>query len=174
MVLNVKVTRHGPVMNDLIDGLQQDKPVAMSWIYTQQPIQILDAVYALSHAKSKADFQKGVALIAAPGLNVMYGDAKGNVAWWATGKLYKHNEGVNPNFILDGASGKDDINEYLDFSKNPSAVNPDWNYVYSANNQPEAIDGFLYPGYYLPEDRAKRITQLLNPKSNWDIDLLVR
>jgi penicillin amidase len=40
--------------------------------------------------------------------------------------------------------------------------------VYSANNQPEAIDGFVYPGYYLPEDRAKRITQLLEPKSNWD------
>ncbi|CAM4066819.1 penicillin acylase family protein [Flavobacterium sinopsychrotolerans] len=169
VVLKVKTTRHGPVMNDLIDGLQQDKPVAMSWIYTQQPIQILDAVYALSHAKSKADFQKGVSLIAAPGLNVMYGDAKGNVAWWATGKLYKHKEGVNPNFILDGSSGKDDIEQYLDFSKNPSAVNPRWNYVYSANNQPEAIDGFSYPGYYLPEDRAKRITQLLNPKSDWDM-----
>ena len=169
VVLKVKTTRHGPVMNDLIDGLQQDKPVAMSWIYTQQPIQILDAVYALSHAKSKGDFQKGVSLIAAPGLNVMYGDAKGNVAWWATGKLYKHKEGVNPNFILDGASGEDDIKEFLDFSKNPSAVNPRWNYVYSANNQPEAIDGFLYPGYYLPEDRAKRITQLLNPKSDWDM-----
>jgi penicillin amidase len=27
----------------------------------------------------------------------------------------------------------------------------------------------LYPGYYLPEDRAKRITQLLNPKSDWDM-----
>jgi hypothetical protein len=26
---------------------------------------------------------------------------------------------------------------------------------------------FSYPGYYLPEDRAKRITQL-EPKSNWD------
>jgi penicillin amidase len=25
----------------------------------------------------------------------------------------------------------------------------------------------LYPGYYLPEDRAKRITQLLEPKSDW-------
>lgn len=168
VVLNVKITRHGPIMNDLIDGLNNEKPVAMSWIYTQQPIQILDAVYTLSHAKDKDDFHKGVALIAAPGLNVMYGDAKGNVAWWATGKLYKHNEGVNTNFILDGASGKDDITEYLDFSKNPSAVNPEWNYVYSANNQPEPIDGFLYPGYYLPEDRAKRITQLLDPKSNWD------
>jgi penicillin amidase len=168
VVLNLKVSRHGPIMNDMIDGLNKDKPVAMSWIYTQQPIQILDAVYMLSHSKSKADFQKGVKLIAAPGLNVMYGDAKGNVAWWATGKLYKHNEGVNPNFILDGASGKDDIIEYLDFSKNPSAENPAWNYVYSANNQPEPIDGFLYPGYYLPEDRAKRITRLLDPKSNWD------
>jgi penicillin amidase len=168
VVLNVKVSRHGPIMNDLIDGLNENKPVAMSWIYTQQPIRILDAVYMISHAKNKSDFQRGVALIAAPGLNVMYGDAKGNVGWWATGKLYKHNEGVNTNFILDGASGKDDIKEYLDFSKNPSGVNPDWNYVYSANNQPEPIDGFLYPGYYLPEDRAKRITQLLDPKSNWD------
>ncbi|MFT5713813.1 MAG: penicillin amidase [Flavobacterium sp.] len=168
VVMNVKVSRHGPVMNDLIDGLNANKPVSMSWIYTQQPIHILDAVYALSHAKSKTDFKKGVALIAAPGLNVMYGDAKGNVAWWASGKLYKHKEGVDTNFILDGASGNDDITEFLDFSKNPSAVNPDWNYVYSANNQPEALDGFLYPGYYLPKDRATRITQLLDPKSNWD------
>jgi penicillin amidase len=168
VVMNVKVSRHGPIVNDLIEGLQKDKPVALSWVYTQQPILILDAVYKLSHAKNKADFQKGVQLIAAPGLNVMYGDAKGNVAWWATGKLYKHNPGVNPNFILDGASGKDDIKEYLDFSKNPSSVNPSWNYVYSANNQPEGIDGYLYPGYYLPEDRAKRIVHLLDSKSNWD------
>ena len=164
VTLTVKTSRHGPIMNDLIDGLEEKNPVAMSWIYTQQPLRILDAVYQLSHAKSKADFQKGVALIAAPGLNVMYGDAKGNVAWWATGKLYKHNEGVNTNFILDGASGKDDITEFLDFSKNPSAENPQWGYVY----QPEPVDGYAYPGYYLPEDRAKRITQLLDSKSNWD------
>jgi penicillin amidase len=168
VVLNIKVSHHGPIMNDLLSGLKSEKPVAMSWIYTQQPIRIIEAVYAISHAKNIDDFQKGVSLIAAPGLNVMYGDVKGNVGWWATGKLYRHNKGVNTNFILDGASGKEDITEYIDFSKNPSAVNPDWSYVYSANNQPEAIDGFLYPGYYLPEDRAKRITQLLDSKSNWD------
>ena len=166
--LKVKISRHGPIVNDLIKGLNTKQPVALSWIYTQQPIQILDAVYRLSHAQNISDFQKGVALIAAPGLNVMYGDAKGNVAWWATGKLYKHQLGVNPNFILNGASGKEDIAEYLDFSKNPSAVNPSWNYVYSANNQPEAVDGFLYPGYYLPEDRAKRITTLLEAKQKWN------
>jgi penicillin amidase len=50
-------------MNDLIDGLNAKKPVAMSWIYTQQPLHILDAVYELSHAKSKLTLRK-VALIA--------------------------------------------------------------------------------------------------------------
>ncbi|CAN1574216.1 COG2366 Protein related to penicillin acylase [Flavobacteriaceae bacterium] len=168
VVLNIKVSQHGPIMNDLLKGLKSDKPVAMSWIYTKQPNHILDAVYTISHSKSMNDFQKGVSLIVAPGLNVMYGDAKGNVGWWASGKLYKHNPGVNTNFILDGTSGKEEITSYLDFSKNPSAVNPDWNYVYSANNQPEAIDGFFYPGYYVPEDRARRIVQLLESKSNWD------
>jgi penicillin amidase len=168
VVLTIKSSRHGPLMNDLLDRLDKKNPIAMSWIYTQQPIQILDAVYGLSHAKSKDDFRKAVQLVAAPGLNVMYGDAKGNVAWWATGKLYKHNKGVNSFLILDGSTGKDDITEYLDFSKNPSAENPKWGYVYSANNQPEAIDGYLYPGYYLPEDRAKRISGLLDAKSDWD------
>lgn len=168
VVQTIKVSRHGPIVNDLIEGLPKENPVAMSWIYTQEPVKLLEAVYILSHSKNIADFQKGVSLVAAPGLNVMYGDAKGNVAWWATGKLYKHNSGVNPNFILDGTTDKDDIVEYLDFSKNPSGLNPDWNYVYSANNQPEPIDGFLYPGYYLPEDRAKRIVELIESEAKLD------
>eukprot|EP01137_Pigoraptor_chileana_P028699 Opistho-2@1049 len=97
----------------------------------------------------------------------MYGDAKGNIAWITSGKLYKVDKTVNTNFILNGANGIDEKKEFLPFSKNPAAVNPDWNYVYSANNQPEAIDGYLYPGYYLPKDRATRIDGLLAPKSDW-------
>jgi len=167
VVLNLKISRHGPIVNSLIDGIHQKEPIAMSWVYTQQPIKILDATYSLCHARNIADFKSHISLIAAPGLNIMYGDATGNIAWTTSGKLYKHNTGVNTNFILDGATGKDDVKEYIDFSKNPQALNPSWNYVYSANNQPEAIDGFLYPGYYLPEDRAKRIFNLLESKNNW-------
>ena len=129
--------------------------------------QILNAVYSLSHAKNVDDFYKSVALIHAPGLNVMYGDAKNNIAWITSGKLYKMPANVNPNFILNGSNGIDDKKEFLPFSQNPSAINPPWHYVYSSNNQPEAVDGYLYPGYYLPEDRAKRINSLLAPKNNW-------
>ena len=167
VVLVIRETQHGPIMNDLLDGIKGKKPVAMSWIYTQQPNHLLEAVYSLSHSRNLDDFRKGVSLIAAPGLNVMYGDAKGNIAWNTSGKLYKLDKSVNPNFILNGSNGIDDKKEFLDFSKNPHAINPSWNYVYSANNQPEAIDDYLYPGYYLPEDRAKRISGLLQPKSNW-------
>nr|WP_315147405.1 penicillin acylase family protein [uncultured Flavobacterium sp.] len=167
VVLEVRETQHGPIMNDLLDGIKGTKPVAMSWIYTQQNNQILEAVYSLSHSKSLDDFRKGVSLIAAPGLNIMYGDAKGNIAWNTSGKLYKLDKSINSNFILNGANGIDDKKEFLDFSKNPYAINPSWNYVYSANNQPEAVGGYLYPGYYLPQDRAKRISDLLQPKNNW-------
>ena len=154
-------------MNDLLDGLKGAKPVAMSWIYTQHPNYLLEAVYSLSHSRNLDGFRKGVSLIAAPGLNVMYGDAKGNIAWNTSGKLYKLDKSVNPNFMLNGSNGIDDRKEFLDFSKNPHAINPSWNYVYSANNQPEAVDGYLYPGYYLPKDRAKRISGFLEPKDNW-------
>ena len=166
-VIEVKISKHGPLMNGFVDGLTADKPIAMHWIYTQEDNPILEAVYALSHSKDITTFSESVGLIASPGLNIMYGDAKGNIAWITSGKLYQMNDGVNPNFILNGANGLDEKKEFLDFSKNPKAINPSWNYVYSSNNQPEAVDGYLYPGYYLPEDRAKRITYLLDNKEDW-------
>ena len=167
VVLKIRETQHGPIMNDLLNEIKGVKPIAMSWIFTQQNNQILEALYTISHSKNLKDFRKGVSLIAAPGLNIMYGDAKGNIAWNTSGMLYKLDKSVNPNFILNGANGIDDKKEFLDFSKNPHAINPIWNYVYSANNQPESVEGYLYPGYYLPEDRAKRISGLLEPKNNW-------
>jgi penicillin amidase len=163
----VKTSQHGPIITGLLDGLATNKSVAMSWIYTQQKSQLLDAVYSLSHAKNLEDFHKNIELIKAPGLNIMYGDAKGNIAWITSGKLYKVNESVNTNFILNGANDIDDKKEWIPFNKHPAAVNPSWNYVYTSNNQPESIDGYLYPGYYLPKDRALRIDGLLSPKSDW-------
>ncbi|MCF2875358.1 MULTISPECIES: penicillin acylase family protein [unclassified Tenacibaculum] len=163
----VKVSKHGPVMNGLIEHVKDDKPVAMNWIYTQLPNQVLEASYLMSHAKSIEGFKKGASYIHAPGLNVMYGDAKGNVGWFASAKLYQLRDSLSSRMYLNGASGKDEIQEYLDFKENPQAVNPTWNYVYSANNQPDSVRGKLYPGYYQPEDRAKRIVELLEAKNDF-------
>lgn len=165
--LKVKQSIHGPVLNGLLAGFTSDEPVAMSWIYLQEQNRILEAVYGLSHATSLDDFHKKIELIHAPGLNVMYGDADNNIAWITSGKLYKMPSGVNPNFILDGSNDADDKKEFIPFEAHPYAINPPWHYVYSSNNQPEAVNGYLYPGYYLPKDRATRISTLLESKNNW-------
>jgi len=167
--LIIKKTIHGAIINDVVDGVTESNPIAMNWIYTQKENKVLDAIYKISRAKEMKEVKEGASLIHAPGLNIMYGDAKGNVAWWASAQLYKHKENVNTKFILDGATIEMDSIRYLDFNENPMAENPSWNYVYSANNQPDSIAGMLYPGYYLPEDRAKRIVQLLEPKNNWNV-----
>lgn len=164
-----KKTKHGPIVNGIADQVKGERPIAMSWIHTQADNKVLEALYGLSHANTIKNFQAALPNIHAPGLNIMYGDALGNIAWWATAKLYQLPDTANTKFILDGSSGKQEILRYLDFKENPQAINPPWNYVYSANNQPDSIAGMLYPGYYLPENRAKRIVQLLEPKNDWDM-----
>ncbi|WP_435622558.1 penicillin acylase family protein [Flagellimonas sp.] len=163
-----KKTRHGPVLNGIAKQITGDKPIAMSWMYTKWDNQVLDALYGISHATNLNEFQGALPKIHAPGLNVMYGDAQGNVGWWAAAQLYQMPDSVSTKFFLDGTTGNQEPIRFLDFSENPSAINPPWNYVYSANNQPDSIAGMLYPGYYLPENRARRIVDLLEPKNDWD------
>jgi len=176
VTIEIRTGKHGPIMNDFIDIIDSEKPIAMDWIYTKLDNKILDASYKMSHAKSLTEFKEGASIIYAPGLNVMYGDAKNNIAWFASAKLYTRANKAHTKFILDGSNGEDDQVTYLDFSENPQAINPPWHYVYSANNQPDSIAGDLYPGYYLPEDRAKRIVDLLKPKNDFtrsDVEAMI-
>jgi len=161
VVFEVKTGPHGPLMNGFLEGLVEERKISMDWIYLKRPTDLLDITYKSSHATSLIEFKDAVSKINAPGLNMMYGDAKGNIAWFGTGQLYEREEGVHTKFILNGSNEIDDKITYLDFEQNPQAINPSWHYVYSANNQPEEVNGKLYPGYYLPEDRAKRIVELL-------------
>ncbi|WP_334056867.1 penicillin acylase family protein [Polaribacter sp. P097] len=164
---SVKVSKHGPIMNGIISHMNDDRPIAMHWLYTQLDNEQLDVSFEMSHANSLNSFRNAVSKIHAPGLNVMYGDAKGNIAWFASAKLYQLRDSLSSKLYLDGASGNDEITEFLPFDENPQAINPSWNYVYSANNQPDSVRGKLYPGYYQPQDRAKRITTLLNQKNDF-------
>ena len=163
----VKISQHGPIMNDLIKHVIDERPIAMNWIYTQLPNEMLEVSYGISHANSMRDFKKSVAKIHAPGLNVMYGDAKDNIGWFSSAKLYQLRDSLSSKTYLNGASGNDEIIEYLPFEENPQAINPSWKYVYSANNQPDSVRGKLYPGYYQPQDRAKRIVKLLEQKDDF-------
>lgn len=113
---------------------------------------------------------EAAAMIDAPGINLMYGDNEGNIAWWATGRLYKLPEGTDERLLLDGSNERDDSITWLPFSENPKCVNPVTGFIYTANNQPDSVNGFLLPGYYAPNDRAERILQLLKRKPLLNIE----
>jgi penicillin amidase len=130
----------------------------------------LQAAWLLNHGNSFRDAEKAAATFSAPGLNVMYGDIDGNIAWWASAKLPIRPAHVRPNLFLDGASGNDEYLGFYNFSKNPQSINPPLGYVYSANNQPDSVDGVLYPGYYYPKARAGRIVEYLKKDKKWTTD----
>ncbi len=164
-----KTSVHGPILNGIAEQVTGERPIAMSWVYTQMENEVIDAFYGISQATNLEEFYSALPKIHAPGLNIMYGDAEGNIGWFASAQLYEVPDSVNTKLVFEPNTGLPLDKKLLDFSQNPQAVNPPWNYVYSANNQPDSIAGMLYPGYYLPENRGKRIVSLLGPKNDWDI-----
>lgn len=166
--LKVKKTRHGSIMNGIVDGIDSTlSPVALTWTLTELPNPFLQAIYKLNHATNLKEAHEAAAMMTAPGLNVMYGDVHGNIAWWAVARLPIRQSHTNSKLFFDGASGNDDYLGYYDFSKNPKAINPPWGYVYSTNNQPDSVDGVLYPGYYYPKARAGRVVELLEKQDKF-------
>jgi penicillin amidase len=171
VVLTVKSSRHGPLFNAIMEeAVPSQAPVALWWELHHQTNYALQAVYELNHATSFDQAKHAVSLMTAPGLNVMYADNEGAIAWWAAARLPIRPAHANSKFFQDGTSGKDEYLGYYDFSKNPHAINPPWGFVYSANNQPDMIDGDSYPGYYYPRSRAGRIVELLNEQKIWTPD----
>lgn len=167
--LPVKSSRHGILMNDSFDKMADQKdPIAMWWVFNQFPSHLLEIFYNMAHAHTAAEAGKAVSTLTSPGLNFMWADTEGNIAWWAAAKLPKRPAHVNPMLILDGSTGNDDPLGWYDFSQNPQILNPAKGVLYTANNQPSDTGVGLVPGYYVPGDRAKRIEQLImTDKKDW-------
>ncbi len=168
----IKETNHGPIINGILGTLKNSKPIAMWWIYNQyKDNKLVEGSYLFSRGKNIDDMQKGSSMIHAPGLNMMYGDELGNIAWWASAKLPIRPKGLDSKEIIDGTNPENDILGWYDFSKNPQAINPKSGFVYSANNAPEAVDGVIYQGYYYDGNtRAQRIMDAINePNKKWTI-----
>ena len=171
LIFPIQNSKHGPIINNVLTNFPKttQNPVSIWWEFTQKESELLQACYQMNTAESIMDFKFAAGKINSPGLNVMCADVLGNIGWFSAARLVERPKHVNPSLFLDG-TGADDIMGAYNYSENPHTINPPWNYVYSANNQPDSIMGRLYPGYYLPEDRAMRIVELLESKEKWSIE----
>ena len=169
--LTCRSTIHGPVCNDVLHDFADvtSSPVSTSWTLLQLPSNLCEVTYRLATASTMNDFREGVSMLASPGLNVVYGDSAGNVAWWSAAKLVKRPDHVESRTMLDGSSGNDDWLGFYNFSENPHSVNPTSGYVYTCNNAPDSVHGVSVPGYYTPEDRARVVTSFLNQEKKFSL-----
>ncbi len=172
VTFNLRYTNHGPVLNDVYSDVidKKDTPVSFWWGPLHLESTALEALYLVNSASGFDEFKRGCSLIDVVGLNVLYGDTDGNIAWWASGRIPRHPSHTNPMMILDGASGKDDILGFYPFEKNPQIENPSTGILNTSNDKPFAVDGVVYPGYYSPGYRASRVRRLLNAKPKLSVD----
>lgn len=166
--ITVKKSPHGYILNGAFKDIDEiTDPIALQWVYHEFPSKHMEVFYSLSKAKNAQEARDAVKPLTAPGLNFMWADTTGNIAWWAAGKLPIRPQHVNSYVILDG-TGADDWQGYLDFDLNPQILNPERGFLLTANNQPRDMGSGEVPGYYVPSNRAKRIEELLNTaKNDW-------
>ena len=127
--LDVKITRHGPIITELIAG--ETRALALRWtIYDGLRIPFFD----VNMAQNWEEFRHAFSLFDAAGQNVVYADVDGNIGYQATGKVPIRAAG-------DGSlpvSGTDNAHEwigYIPFEKLPSIYNPPSGVIATANGR---------------------------------------
>lgn len=164
VTITLRQSPHGPIVNDALGTAAGKTPIAMWWAFLETPNPILEGFYQLNRADTLTKARAAAAKVQAPGLNLVYANAKGDIAWWASALLPKRPAGVKPGFILDGSTNQADKDGYYPFSANPQEENPARGYIVSANFQPVSPTGMEIPGYYNLADRGQQLNRQLSDK----------
>ncbi|MBA4288157.1 MAG: penicillin acylase family protein [Pseudomonas sp.] len=168
--LTIRRSPNGPIINSALGQTVGSTPIAMWWAFLETENPILDGFYQLNRAATLEQARVAAEHIEAPGLNVVWANATGDIGWWAAAKLPRRPAGVNPSFILDGSNGEAEKDGYYPFSANPQEENPERGYILSANYQPVSPTGMAIPGYYNLADRGQRLDERLRDNSmKWDV-----
>ena len=161
---------HGPIVNDVVGAVAGNAPIAMWWGFLESKNPILEGFYQLNRANTLKKARTAATYIHAPGLNLVWANAKGDIGWWAAAQLPKRPAGVNPAFILDGSTAQADKIGFYPFSANPQEQNPARGYIVSANFQPISPTGIEIPGYYNLADRGQQLNrQLSDTRVKWNL-----
>ncbi|HEK0908429.1 TPA: penicillin acylase family protein [Pseudomonas putida] len=168
VTINLRRSPHGPIVNDVLGETAGQTPIAMWWAFLETENPILDAFYQVNRADTLSKMREAAAKIQAPGLNLVWANARGDIGWWASAQLPIRPDGVNPAFILDGSTHQADKLGFYPFSANPQQENPPSGYIVSANYQPPAA--IPIPGYYNLPDRGRQLDRrLADPQVKWDV-----
>lgn len=158
IVLEVRKTHHGPLLNNVNSELEQ--ALAVRWT-AFEPSRIFQAVVELNQAENYDDFRAALSKWDTSPQNIVYADIEGNIAYQSTG-LYPRRDGWEGLRPVPGWTGEYEWDGFIPYDDMPRVLNPPEGYIVTANN---AIVDDAFP-YYLarnwtPGDRGQRIIDLL-------------
>ncbi len=154
----VRITRHGPVLNNVVDGLGTF--LALRWT-ALEPSPVSTAVMRINRARTWQEFRDALRLWTVPAQNFVYADRQGNIGYQLPGRIPIRAKG-NGLLPVPGWTGEYEWIGEIPFDRLPSVLNPPRGYIATANNRivpdqyPHFISAEWDPGF-----RAKRIELLL-------------
>jgi len=126
---DVKITRHGPVITELVPG--EKRTLALRWtLYDGLRIPFFD----VDMAQNWNEFLKAFSQLDAPGQNVVYADVDGNIGYHATGKVPVRAAG-DGSLPVNGADNSHEWTSYIPFDKLPNVYNPPAGIIATANGR---------------------------------------
>jgi penicillin amidase len=129
ITLHVALTRHGPIITDLIPG--ETRKIALHWtIYDS----LANPFFDIDSAHNWDEFLKALATWDSPAQNAVYADVDGHIGYHATAHvpIRKSGDGSLP------VSGDDDAHEwtgYIPFDKLPGVYDPPSGILATANGR---------------------------------------
>lgn len=156
VVLEVRETVHGPVLNTIDDELTET--LSVRWA-AFEPSRIFKAVVLLNRAANYDQFRDALSNWDTSGQNFVYADREGNIAYQSTGRYPVRDwDGQRP---IDGR-GEMEWDGFIAFDDMPRRFNPEEGFIVTANN---AIVDETYPVFlshnWASGDRAQRIEDML-------------
>lgn len=158
IVLDVRTTRHGPVIGEGPDA-RTVLTVEMASLAPHDTA--ADGLLALDNARWVSDAGLAAQRITAPVQNLMAADTAGNIAFYTTGRVPVRRNGGGA-WPADGADGKHDWIGWATGDALPHAVNPTSGLLLNANEPTVGRDfPVLISRDAFGDWRAARIRQLL-------------
>lgn len=166
--VELRFTRHGPVIHQ---DRKKHLAFALKWAGSEPGGAAYLGGLALSRARNRAEFLKGLECWKIPSLNFMYADVEGNMGWVAGGAIPIRPKGHHGLLPVPGATNDCDWLGYLPVKDMPQSFNPDRHWLATANHNilPKGYDKQI--SYeWAPPHRFLRIEQRLKEKKRFTLD----
>ncbi len=151
---------------DTIDGTEY----AIRWTLTEgyERDQIIRAIFGLNVAENVNDIHEALRYFAVPGQNVVFATVDGQIGYQFAGliPLRKNGFGLLPQ---NGSNGNNDWIGEVPYEDQLFVVDPQKGYFVTANQDVDTRHQFYISDMYDVAYRAKRISQILENQTNFDL-----